>query len=114
MKRNELIIGIICFILGAFFVFTLTRYELNNNKKLTVRILNNSMLGLKASQSLALSCSKAYSTATACVSNLNTCDIKQESQKLDKFNQDKEKANIEIENSNKELEKIIREVKNNK
>lgn len=113
MNRKDLTIGVICFIFGALSVFMSTRQELKNNKELTVKILQNSILGLTASQNLALSCSRAYSVATTCVSNLNTCDIKQESQKLDKFNQEKEKANIEIEKSNKELERIIQEVKNN-
>lgn len=112
MNRKEVTIGVICTIFGALFVFLLTRQELKNNKELTVKILQNSILGLKASQNLALSCSNAYSVATACVTNLYTCDIKQESQKLDKFNQEKEKANIAIEKSNKELERIIQDVKN--
>lgn len=114
MKRNELKVGLFCFIFGAVLVFIITRQELNNNKKLTVRILQNSIIGLKASQSLALSCSKAYSTATACVSNLNACNIKIESQKLDTFNREKETANIEIKKSNEELERIIQEVKADK
>lgn len=114
MIKKEIAILILGILLGATLVFIVTQKTKEDNRKLTIRILENSIAGLHASQNLASSCSKAYLTASACVSNLSSCDIVQESKKLEKYNLEKEEANLKIQKSNKELELIIQEIKERK
>ena len=114
MKGRELLIGIICLLFGALATFLYTQNDVQSNKKLVTRILKSSINSMEASQSLANSCSAAYSTATNCVTNLRTCNLQQEVKKLDTFNSQKKEADKQIELANIEIQKIIEEVSANR
>lgn len=60
--------------------------------QLTQRILNTCIGSLQASDTINKSCVGAYNTATECVSNFNTCDIKTESEKLSEYNEQRQEA----------------------
>lgn len=112
MSKLEVLVGTTCFILGVLTTVFL-KSESNSNKKLTLRILSNAIGSMEASQSLAESCSRAYNTATACVSNLDTCNIQEEAKKLDEFNTRKIYADQQIDLMNQDMKKIIQEVSAN-
>ncbi len=114
LNRRELFIGLICFSVGALAVFMYMNAELSSNKKLTTRILSNAIGSMKASQTLSESCSEAYNTATACVSNLSTCNLQEEAKKLDTFNTRKKHADQQIDWMNQDMKKIIEEVSANR
>lgn len=114
MNKREVLVGMGCFILGTIITIAFFKSELNTNKKLTSRILSNAIGAMKASHSLAESCSDAYNTVTACVSDLKTCDIEVEAKKLDEFNTRRKHADEQIDWMNKDMEKIIEEVSANR
>lgn len=110
-KKNILFVGFICFILGLVVMFFISREQVQSQKKLTVRILTNAVQSMQAFQKMADSCSDAYDTVTACVSNLKTCNIEAESKKLDEFNTKREQADQQINLINEDMKKIIEDVK---
>lgn len=114
LTKKELLIGLTCLLLGALIVFAYAKVELSTSKKLTVRILSNAIGSMEASQALAESCSEAYNTATACVSNLSTCNLEEEAKKLDVFNTKREQSDQQIELMNQDMKKIIEEVSANR
>ena len=111
-NKRELLIGLICLFVGALAVFMYMSTELSSNKDLTKRILSNAIGSMEASQSLAESCSEAYNTATACVSNLSTCNLQEEAKRLDEFNTRRKHADEQIDWMNEDMRKIIEEVSN--
>lgn len=113
-NKRELLIGLFCLSVGGLAVFMYMNTGLISNKELTRRILSNAIGSMQASQNLAESCSKAYSTATACVSNLSTCNLEAEAKKLDEFNTQKMMADQQIELMNQDMKKIIEEVSTNR
>jgi len=114
LPKKELLIGLICLLIGALIVFVYAKIELSTSKKLTARILSNAIGSMEASQSLAESCSSAYNTATACVSNIKTCNFEEEAEKLDEFNTRKKHADQQIKLMNEDMEKIIEDVSTNR
>ena len=68
---------------------------------------------MKASQELANSFSDAYNAATACVSNLKTCNLEEQGKKLDEFNARRKNADQQIDWMNQDMTKIIEEVSTN-
>jgi hypothetical protein len=81
LNKRELIIGTSCLLIGVIITYLLIGNKVNEQKKLTSRILKNSIQSMEASNELANSCADAYKTATACVSNLQSCNITEESKK---------------------------------
>ena len=69
---------------------------------------------MEASQNFAESCSDAYNAASECASNINSCDLKKEAQRLDEFNTEREHADQQIDWMNKDLQVIIEEVSANR
>lgn len=114
ITKKDLIIGITCLFIGALIVFIYTKAELSSNKKLIARILSNAIGSMEASQSLAESCSDAYNTATACVSNLSTCNLQEEAKKLDAFNTRRKNADQQIDRMNEDMKQIIDDVSANR
>ncbi len=114
ISKREIAIGIFCILVGMLITYLLIGNDVKSQKKLTSRILTNAVQSMEASQSLAESCSEAYNTATACVSNLSTCNTQEETKKLDAFNIKKEQADKKIKVANEELGSIIEEVSNAK
>lgn len=110
-KKQLVIRMVISFIAGGVVIFAFTRAEVNTNKELTKRILSNSLQSMTASKEIADSCASAYNTATACVLNLNTCNIEEESKKLDEFNYRRGKAEETIDWMSEDMKRIIEEVK---
>ncbi len=111
-KRNkrELIIGISCILIGAIITYLLIGNKIKEQKNLTSRILKNSIQSMEASNELANSCADAYKTATACVTNLQSCNILEESKKLDEYNTRRKHADTIIDWANKDMKQIIEEV----
>ncbi len=109
---NKQVVGvaIICILTSSIITYAFTRNEINSQKKLTKRILTNAVKSMETYQQLANSCSQAYNTATICVSNLNTCNLAEESKKLEEFNKQKESVDPQISLLNKDMESIINEV----
>ena len=113
-KKNILFVGFFCFILGLVVMFFISREQIKSQKKLTARILTNSIQSMKASQALANSCSDAYNTATTCVANLKTCNIEEQAKKLDEYNSQRIQADQKINSANQDIQKIIEEVSTNR
>ena len=107
--NKQFLMVVMSFVLGASLMYAYTRAEIQKNKEITARIIKTSISSLQASQSLANSCSEAYTTVTNCVSNLNSCNLQKEAQKLDSFELQKEQANEQITNSNREFRAIIKD-----
>lgn len=101
------------FIMGVLVTFLFTNSQIQYQKNLTKRILSNSVQSMTASKKIADSCAAAYNTATAYVSNLNTCDIEAEAKKLDEYNYKRGQAEEIIDWMGDDMEKIIEEVKAN-
>lgn len=105
-KLGKIAKKILLFILPALFFFALgcfAMYMVLKNKvqlqgQFTQRILTNCVGSLKASDTINKSCVGAYNTATKCVSNLNTCNIKTESKKLTEYNSQRQSAERELQN----------------
>lgn len=114
IKKNNFIVALVCFIAGGIIVFAFTRVEINTNKELTKRILNNSIQSLTASKEIADTCAEAYNTATACVANLSTCNIEEESKKLDEFNYRRGQAEVIIDFVGEDMQKVIQDVSANR
>ncbi len=107
--NKQYLFSVIFFLLGAVLMYAFTRAEIHKNKEITARIIKTSISSLQSSQSLADSCSEAYTTVTKCVSNINSCNIHEEAQKLDSFELQKEQANEQIKSTNRELRTIIKD-----
>ena len=116
MKLNKRVSSffLIGILIGSIATYLIFNQKLNSQKVLTKRILNNSIQSMKASQELANSCSDAYKTATACVSNLKTCNVKEQAKKLDEFNARRKRADPQIDWMNQDMIKIIEEVSANR
>ncbi len=112
-NQKIVILAIICILTSSIITYAFTRNEINSQKKLTKRILTNAVKSMESSKEIADSCAQAYTTATACVSNLNTCDIKAESKKLDEFNYRRGQAEEIIDWMGDDMKEIIEEVKAN-
>lgn len=112
-NKNIFLVGFIGFVLGLVVMFFISRGQVQSQKKLTVRILTNSIQSMEASQHLSESCSNAYNTIAACVSSLKSCNIDEEAKKLDTFDSIRKNSDKEIEKANTEMKKIIEEVKAN-
>lgn len=104
---------ILSFLVGVFLTFVITNSQVQYQKKLTVKILKNSIGSMEAFQELSNSCSDAYKTVTACMANIKSCNFEAETKKLDEFNTRRQHADAQIELMNKDAEKIIKEVKSN-
>lgn len=111
IRRKEVVIGICGIASGLVIGYFLMLQKVNYQKDLTKRILNNSVQSMTASKQIADTCTQAYNTATACVSNLNTCDIEAEAKKLDQFNYKRGQAEEIIDWMGDDMKKIIEEVK---
>lgn len=114
LNRRETFIFLAGLIIGSAIIFLITNHKIASQKSLTKRILNNSIQSMKASQDLASSCSEAYNTATACVSNLHSCNIKEETKKLDEYNTRRKHADTIIDWANQDMKQIIEEVSTNR
>lgn len=110
-SQKVVIIVIFCILASSFITYAYTRNEINSQKKLTKRVLTNAVKSMKSSKEIADSCTLAYKTATACVSNLNTCDIEKESKKLDEYNYRRGRAEEIIDWMSEDMKEIIKEVK---
>lgn len=113
-KKTEIAIGIICFVLGIVVMMLVSRQQIQTQKKLTARILSNAVQSMNASQKLANSCSNAYNTATTCVANIKSCNIEEQTKKLDEFNAQRIQADQQINLANKDIQNIIEEVSTNR
>jgi len=111
MSKREVLIGFGCFVLSTIITTSYFRIELDANKKITKRILSNAVKSMKTSRTMANSCSSAFALATNCVANLSTCNIQEESKKLDIFNRQKKLADQEINYLNQDMKEIIEQVK---
>jgi predicted RND superfamily exporter protein len=111
IDKSTIILIVTGFIVGVIATFLFTRSQIQYQKNLTKRILNNSVQSMQATKQIADTCTQAYNTATACVSNLNTCDIEAEAKKLDQFNYKRGQAEEIIDWMGDDMEKIIEEVK---
>lgn len=114
LNRRELILGISCILIGVAIAYLFIGGQIREQKKLTARILKNSIQSMEASQNLAQSCSEAYNTATGCVTHLGTCNLEAESKRLDEYNTRKMHADQQIELMNQDMKKIIEEVSTNR
>lgn len=114
LNKREVSFFLIGLIIGSIVIFLITNQKINNQKSLTKRILNNSLQSMEASKQIADSCAQAYNTATACVSNLNTCNVEEEAKKLDEFNYKRGQAEEIIDWMGDDMEKIIKDVKANR
>ena len=114
LNKREFLIGIVCILVGMLITYLLIGNDVKNQKKLTSRILNNSIQSMEASKKMADSCADAYHTATTCVTNLKTCDIKEQAEKLDGFNEIRKHADQQIDWMNQDMKRIIEEVKINR
>jgi hypothetical protein len=110
IKKREVIIGIFCLLLGLLVSYLTTRSQIESNKGLTKRILSNAIQSMEASKEMADSCAEAYNTATICVANLRTCNIEEETKKLDEFNTRRKHADTQIDWMGKDMQRIIKEV----
>lgn len=111
IDKINFVVGLICLIVGILITYLLMLQKVNTQKDLTKKILNNSLKSMSATKEIADSCSSAYNTATNCVTNLNTCDIKAEAKKLDEFNYKRGQAEEIIDWMSDDMKKIIEEVK---
>lgn len=114
IKSKEILIGIAGIAIGFLLSYLLLTQKINYQKNLTKRILSNSVQSMQASKEIADTCSQAYNTATACVSNLNTCDIEAEAKKLDEFNYKRGQTEEIIDWMGDDMKEIIEEVKSNR
>ncbi len=110
-NQRVIVIAIICILASSVITYAYTRNEINSQKKLTKRILTNAVKSMESSKEISDSCTLAYKTATACVSNLNTCDIEAEAKKLDEFNYRRGQAEEIIDWMGEDMKEIILEVK---
>lgn len=111
INKSTIILIASGFILGALVTFLFTNPQIQYQRDLTKRILNNSVQSMTASKEIADTCSEAYRTATSCVSNLETCDIEAEAKKLDEYNYKRGQAEEIIDWMSEDMKKIIDEVK---
>lgn len=114
LNKRDLIIGISCILIGVVFTYLLVGNQIKEQKKLTSRILKNSIQSMEASNELANSCADAYKTATTCVSNLQSCNVTEESKKLDEYNTRRKHADTIIDWANQDMKEIIEEVSANR
>jgi len=114
LNKRDLIIGISCILIGVVFTYLLVGNQIKEQKKLTSRILKNSIQSMEASKEMADSCTQAYNTATACVSNLQSCNLTEETKKLDEFNTRRKHADTIIDWANEDMKKIIEDVSSNR
>jgi len=114
INKSTIILIASGFTLGALATFLFTYSQIQYQKDLTKRILKNSVQSMTASKEIADSCTAAYNTATACVGNLSTCNIEEESKKLDELNYKRGQAEEIIDWMSDDMKKIIEEVKANK
>lgn len=114
IDKKYLMLGLICLAVGFFIAYFLMLQKVNHQKELTKKILDNSLRSMTASKEIADSCTQAYNTATACVSNLNTCNIEAEGKKLDEFNYKRGQAEEVIDWMGEDMKAIIEEVKANR
>lgn len=114
ISKEEIAIALVGIIVGTIFGYLFTLQKINYQKDLTKRILNNSIQSMAASKQIADTCSEAYTTATECVSNLNTCDIESEAKKLDDYNYKRGQAEEIIDWMSEDMKKIINETKANR
>ncbi|HVZ67046.1 MAG TPA: hypothetical protein VG917_02185 [Patescibacteria group bacterium] len=114
LNRRETYIFLAGLIIGSVIIFLITSHKIASQKSLTKRILNNSIQSMEASNELANSCADAYKTATTCVSNLQSCNIAEESKKLDEYDTRRKHADIIIDWANRDMEQIIKEVSTNR
>lgn len=111
INKESLIFGSVCLVIGVLLSYFLMLQKVNHQKDLTKRILSNSLQSMQASKQIADTCTQAYNTATACVSNLNTCNIEAETKKLDEFNYRRGQAEEIIDWMGNDMKAIIEEVK---
>lgn len=111
IKKKEVYIGILGIIIGVLLTYLIMLQQVRYQKNLTKRILNNSIQSMQASKGIADTCTSAYNAATACVSNLRTCNIEAETKRLDEFNTRRQHAEQQIDWVGEEMKKIIEEVK---
>ena len=113
VKRREIVIGILCFALGIVVMFFASREQVQYQKKITVKILKNSVGSMEAFQELSNSCRDAYKTVTTCISDVKSCNFETETKKLDEYNKRRQHADTQIDWMNKDMEEIIKQVKAN-
>lgn len=100
------------FALGCFAMYMVLKDKVSMQGELTGRILNNCITSLQASDQINKSCVGVYNTATACISNFNTCNIKTESQKLTEYNSQRQAGEKVLQNTIIETGNIVSDAKN--
>lgn len=108
--KREIVIGVLCFVFGILVMTLYAKYEITKNNNLTKRIIKTSLKNIQANHTIAESCANAYDTVTNCLSNLSSCNLQQETKKLDMYEHQKEKANQQMKEGNQQLEAILKDL----
>lgn len=106
-NKPYLLTALISFVLGMGVMFLYTRAEINDNKNITKRIVNNCADSLITSNDLINNCSEAYKSFGACVTNLDSCNLAESASKLDQLNQEKESINLKLKDLTKDIDGIL-------
>lgn len=110
IKKKEIVIAVIFFLLGLGLMYASNRSELALKKEITRKIIDNCIQSLTASNSLINSCSDAYKEASACITKGNDCNMTESAKKLDAFNEQRQLAEEQIRNATKDMDSIIESV----
>ena len=105
--NKPIIIAIVAFLLGVGLMYAYTRIEVQKNKEIARQTIKASLEGMEALQAISYSCSDAYNTVTNCISNIKSCDVTAETEKLDAFEKEKEQGLEKVNSSNRKMRTII-------
>lgn len=105
------IIDLVFFILGGIISFGyLNHYyasRLEENRQITLDIIDNSTAALKANDDLVNTCYAAYYVISDCASNLASCDMEQANTQLESLKKKKQAIYLTIDGLTKDMDRII-------
>lgn len=107
ITRRDVFFILVALVVGFGIGFYGNKNEIKANKDITSRIINNCTESLIATNELINSCSSAYTTFGTCVLNIQSCNIQEESKKLETLNKQKQQAEEKIRSLTKDMDAII-------
>lgn len=114
MKKKEIFIGIIAFILGSGLMYVYGKQEVNSVKKLATRVVDNCMQAFEANDELISNYKTTNHEFVTCITNTKTCNYEETANRILILNKERAVLESKILNISDQAQQIIDDAKKKK